>query len=213
MRPTKPDTSAKNHSDLLLPVMEEFYSLQGEGVQTGRPAYFLRIGGCEVGCRFCDVKESWNADQYPLIHVDEIVKRIINNPAKAVVVTGGEPMLYNLDYLCKMLKNNNIQLFLETSGSEPISGQWDWICVSPKRNYKPIQQALSQANELKVVICCETDFEWAEANAKLVNPDCQLLLQPEWNSNKDIMPKIIAYILQHPKWRISLQSHKYMDIP
>jgi organic radical activating enzyme len=206
-------TAAINHTPYLLPIMEEFYSLQGEGIQTGKPAYFLRIGGCKVGCYFCDVKESWDANKHSLTPVDKIVQRILKNPSKAVVVTGGEPMLYNLDYLCEMLKNNNIQLFLETSGSEPISGEWDWICVSPKRNHPPLQSALQQANELKVVICKETDFIWAEENATNVNKNCALLLQPEWNNSKDMMPKIVDYILENPKWRISLQSHKYMDIP
>ena len=206
-------TPVQNHTPHLLPIMEEFYSLQGEGIQTGKPAYFLRIGGCNVGCLFCDVKESWNADKHSLTPVDEIVQRILKNPSKAVVVTGGEPMLYNLNYLCKELKNNDIQLFLETSGSEPISGQWDWICVSPKRNHLPLLRTLSQAHELKVVICNETDFAWAEENARHVNENCHLLLQPEWSTHKDMIPKIVAYILQHPKWRISLQSHKFMDIP
>ena len=206
-------TSAKNHSPYLLPIVEEFYSLQGEGVHTGKPAYFLRIGGCETGCHFCDVKESWDADKYTLTHVDEIVGRILANPSKAVVVTGGEPMLYNLEYLCKTLKNNNIKLFLETSGSEIISGEWDWICVSPKRNHPPRQNVLLQASELKVVICNETDFIWAEENAKLVNTESPLLLQPEWNNREKMMPIIVDYILKNPKWRISLQSHKYMDIP
>ena len=192
--------------------MEEFYSLQGEGIHTGKPAYFLRIGGCEVGCCFCDVKESWNADKHKLTPVDEIVQRILENPAKAVVVTGGEPMLYVLDYLCKTLKNSNIKLFLETSGSEPISGTWDWICISPKRNHPPHQTTLQQASELKVVICNESDFAWAEDNAKLVNANCPLLLQPEWSNKKKMMPKIVDYILKNPKWRISLQSHKYMRI-
>ncbi|MCL2289676.1 MAG: 7-carboxy-7-deazaguanine synthase QueE [Bacteroidetes bacterium] len=206
-------TSVKNHSPHLLPIMEEFYSLQGEGVQTGKPAYFLRIGGCNVGCHFCDVKESWNANKHVLTHVDEIVQRIVQNPSKAVVVTGGEPMLYNLDYFCEVLKNNDIQLFLETSGSEPISGHWDWICVSPKKNHLPQQKILQQAHELKIVICNESDFDWAEENAKYVNSNCQLLLQPEWSNSKIMMPKIVDYILKNPKWRISLQSHKYMDIP
>ena len=205
-------TSVKNHSPHHLPVMEEFYSLQGEGIHTGKPAYFLRIGGCETGCHFCDVKESWDANKHKLTPVDEFVQRILENPAKAVVVTGGEPMLYDLDYFCKTLKNNNIKLFLETSGSENISGIWDWICVSPKRNHPPQQSVLRQASELKVVICSETDFIWAEENAKLVSTECPLLLQPEWKSREKMLPKIVDYILQHPQWRISLQSHKYMGI-
>jgi organic radical activating enzyme len=193
--------------------MEEFYSLQGEGIHTGKPAYFLRIGGCEVGCYFCDVKESWDANKHTLTSVDEIVQRIVANPSKAVVVTGGEPMLYNLDYLCKKLKEKNIELFLETSGSEPISGAWDWICVYTKKNHPPLHNVLLQADELKVVICNETDFTWAEENAIFVNNNCQLLLQPEWNNRKNIIPKIVDYILKKPQWRISLQSHKYMEIP
>jgi len=206
-------SSIKNHSPHLLPVMEEFYSLQGEGIHTGKPAYFLRIGGCETGCYFCDVKESWDANKHKLTPVDEIVKRILNNPAKAVVVTGGEPMLYNLDYLCKTLKYNKIKLYLETSGSESISGEWDWICVSPKRNHPPRLSVLQQASELKVVICNETDFDWAEDNATLVGNDCPLLLQPEWSNQEKMLPKIVDYILKFPKWRISLQSHKFINIP
>jgi organic radical activating enzyme len=193
--------------------MEEFYSLQGEGIHTGKPAYFLRVGGCKVGCYFCDVKESWNANKHTLTPVDEIVQRILNNPSRAVVVTGGEPLLYNLSYLCKTLKDNRIQLFLETSGSEPVTGTWDWICVSPKRNHPPLQEVLQQASELKVVICNELDLVWAEENAKQVNKDCHLLLQPEWENKTHILPKIIDYILKNPHWRISLQSHKYMNIP
>jgi organic radical activating enzyme len=193
--------------------MEEFYSLQGEGIQTGKPAYFLRIGGCEVNCHFCDVKESWDANKHTLTPVDEIVQRITANPSQAVVVTGGEPMLYNLNYLCECLKKNNIKLFLETSGSEPITGIWDWICVSPKRNHPPQQSVLHQAHELKVVICNETDFEWAEENAKHVGKDCHLLLQPEWDNSKKIMPEIVNYVLKNTKWRVSLQNHKYLGIP
>ena len=206
-------SSVKNHSPHLLPIMEEFYSLQGEGVHTGKPAYFLRIGGCQVGCYFCDVKESWNAEKHTLTPVNEIVQRIVANPSQAVVVTGGEPLLYNLSYLCESLKNNNINLFLETSGSEPVSGFWDWICVSPKKNHPPLQQVLKQADELKVVICNETDFAWAEKNAKQVNNNCRLLLQPEWSNSKLMIPKIVDYILKNTQWQISLQSHKYMDIP
>jgi len=205
-------TSVKNHSPHLLPVMEEFYSLQGEGIHTGKPAYFLRIGGCNVNCHFCDVKESWDADKHTLTPVEDIVERIIANPSQAVVVTGGEPMLYNLDFLCEKLRNNNIRLFLETSGSQPISGYWDWICVSPKRNHPPQQNVLTQAHELKVVIQHEQDFAWAEENAKLVKNACTLLLQPEWSNNEYITQKIVDYILKKPKWRMSLQSHKYLGI-
>jgi organic radical activating enzyme len=192
--------------------MEEFYSLQGEGIHTGKPAYFLRIGGCKVGCCFCDVKESWNVNKHTLTPVDEIIQRIVANPSHAVVVTGGEPMWYDLSYLCDVLIKKGIQLFLETSGSEIISGKWNWICVSPKKNHPSLLEVLKQADELKVVICNETDFRWAEENAKYVNPECQLLLQPEWSCCKIMMSKIVEYILKNPQWRISLQSHKYMGI-
>jgi organic radical activating enzyme len=205
-------TSVKNHSSHYLPVMEEFYSLQGEGVHTGKPAYFLRIGGCNVNCHFCDVKESWDADKHTLTLVDEIVQRVVANPSESLVVTGGEPLLYDLDILCDRLINKGIQLFLETSGSEPISGQWDWICVSPKRNHPPLPTVLQQANELKVVIQNEPDFIWAEENAQLVQSDCALLLQPEWGNSEIMNPKIVDYILKNPQWRMSLQSHKYLGI-
>ena len=205
-------STVPDHSPYLLPVMEEFYSLQGEGIHTGKPAYFLRIGGCNAGCHFCDVKESWDANKHALTPVNEIVHRILKNPSQAVIVTGGEPLLYDLNYLCETLKNNNMTLFLETSGSESISGKWDWICVSPKRNHPPLQKILKKAHELKVVICDESDFVWAEENAKYVNDHCHLILQPEWNCRKIVIPKIVDYILQNPKWRMSLQCHKYMGI-
>jgi len=207
------ETTINNHSPYFFPIMEEFYSLQGEGIHFGKPAYFLRIGGCKTGCYFCDVKESWDAEKHKLTSVNEIVQRILENNYHSVVVTGGEPMLYNLDYFCEILKKNNIKLFLETSGSEQISGIWDWICVSPKKNHPPQKKILLQASELKVVICNETDFLWAEKNALNVKKDCYLLLQPEWNSKEIMMQKIVDYILLNPKWRISLQSHKYMNIP
>lgn len=205
-------------SDLLkagrfLPIMEEFYSLQGEGYNTGKPAYFIRIGGCDVGCRWCDVKESWNRDLHPAKNVDDVVENAAQQPAKAVVITGGEPLLYNLDYLCTKLKDNNISTYLETSGSAKLSGNWDWICLSPKKNAPPIAKILDNANELKMIICSPDDFLWAEENSELVNKDCLLYLQPEWSTSKVMIQKIVDYILINPKWRISLQAHKYMRIP
>jgi len=197
----------------LLPVMEEFYSIQGEGHNTGRAAYFLRIGGCDVGCSWCDVKESWNAELHPLISTDNIIQKIINCPANAVVVTGGEPLQYNLDYLCRQLKKNNVQTFLETSGSYQLSGEWDWICLSPKKISPPLTKIFENANELKVIIHDESDFSWAEQNAKKLTSKTILLLQPEWSHRKEMMPLIVEYILKHPLWNISLQSHKYMNIP
>ncbi|MGD0710866.1 MAG: 7-carboxy-7-deazaguanine synthase QueE [Bacteroidales bacterium] len=197
----------------LLPVMEEFYSLQGEGHNTGKAAYFLRIGGCDVGCSWCDVKESWNAELHPLVSIDKILNNVLNCPAKAVVVTGGEPLQYNLDYLCSILKDNNIQTFLETSGAYELSGKWDWICLSPKKKVPPLNEINQKANELKVIIHDKLDFEWAEENANKVTADTILLLQPEWSMRKEMMPLIVDYILKHPVWNISLQSHKYMNIP
>jgi organic radical activating enzyme len=196
-----------------LPIMEEFYSLQGEGYNTGKPAYFIRIGGCDVGCRWCDVKESWNRDLHPAKNVDDVVENATQQPAKAVVITGGEPLLYNLDYLCTKLKDNNISTYLETSGSAELSGKWDWICLSPKKNAPPIAKILDNANELKMIICSPDDFLWAEENSELVNKDCLLYLQPEWSTSKVMIQKIVDYILINPKWRISLQAHKYMRIP
>ena len=197
----------------LLPVMEEFYSLQGEGHNTGKAAYFLRIGGCDVGCSWCDVKESWNAELHPLVSTDTILQNILSCPAKAVVVTGGEPLQYNLDYICSLLKNNNIQTFLETSGSYQISGEWDWICLSPKRKSPPVNDVYQLANELKVIIHDESDIDWAEENANKITYETILLMQPEWSKRKEMIPLIVNYILKHPMWNISLQSHKYMNIP
>jgi len=197
----------------MLPVMEEFYSLQGEGHNTGKAAYFLRIGGCDVGCHWCDVKESWNADLWPITSTDDVIANIEKCPAKAVVITGGEPLQYNLNYLCRQLKNRGIQTFLETSGSSQISGEWNWICLSPKKQLPPLPQIGAIADELKVIIHDEADFEWAEKNAVSVGERTMLILQPEWSRRKQMIPLIVEYILQHPQWRISLQSHKYMNIP
>jgi organic radical activating enzyme len=198
---------------LKLPVMEEFYSLQGEGFHTGEAAYFVRVGGCDVGCHWCDIKESWNADLHPPISTDGIIERAATYPAKAVIITGGEPLNYNLDYLCNQMKSKGIKTFLETSGSLPMSGSWDWICLSPKQNIHPTDSNLKLAGELKVIISELSDFEWAEINAAKVSEACLLYLQPEWSKRNEMMPAIIDYIMQNPTWRISLQSHKYMRIP
>lgn len=197
----------------LLPVMEEFYTLQGEGFNTGQAAYFIRMGGCDVGCSWCDVKESWNAQLYPPIPADGVIERAASYPARAVVITGGEPLNYNLDYLCEGLKKLGIRIFIETSGSQPLSGNPDWICLSPKKGSPPLDEMLGIAHELKVIVQDETDLGWAEENSALVSANCQLFLQPEWSHRSAVMPLVIGYIKDHPKWKISLQSHKYMRIP
>ncbi|HNW75694.1 MAG TPA: 7-carboxy-7-deazaguanine synthase QueE [Bacteroidales bacterium] len=206
-------TEEKVKEGILLPVMEEFYSLQGEGFNTGQAAWFIRIGGCDVGCQWCDVKESWPASGFAPIPADDVIRRARECPAGAVVVTGGEPMLYNLDYLCAGLKSQGIRTFLETSGSQELTGTWDWICVSPKKDCHPLEGPLRKAHELKVIICDEDDFSWAEQNAARVSQDCILFLQPEWSKAPRMIPFIVAYIKEHPRWRISIQSHKYMRIP
>ncbi|MCD4665544.1 MAG: 7-carboxy-7-deazaguanine synthase QueE [Bacteroidales bacterium] len=198
---------------LSLPLMEDFYTLQGEGYHTGKPAYFTRIGGCDVGCSWCDVKESWNASLWPLTRTDDIIKRIEACPAKSVVVTGGEPLMYNLDYFCKELKKRDFKTFLETSGSHPLSGEWDWICLSPKKYRPPLIDIYIKADELKVIIQSIDNFDWAEKNAEKVNKGCKLFLQPEWSKVDTIMADLVEYVKKNPKWRISLQSHKYMRIP
>lgn len=197
----------------LLPVMEEFYTLQGEGFNTGQAAYFIRVGGCDVGCRWCDVKESWNSSLFPPVSTDEVVDRAAAYPAKAIVVTGGEPLLYNMDYLCDRLHGHGIRIFLETSGSQPLSGNWDWICMSPKKDAPPLPEVAARASELKVIVHDDTDFGWAEENRRLVSSSCHLFLQPEWSRRSAMMPEIVRYIQAHPEWKISLQSHKYMRIP
>ena len=196
-----------------LPLVEDFYTIQGEGFHTGKPAYFIRLGGCDVCCNWCDVKISWNPLIHPAIETDEIVKKALKNPAKAVVVTGGEPFIYQLDYLCSELKKNGVSTFVETSGSHQHSGDWDWICLSPKKNKPPLDPIFSLANELKVIIEKDLDFSWAEENRKKVSADCKLYLQPEWSAYESIIGKVADYVMLHPQWNISLQSHKFMHIP
>jgi organic radical activating enzyme len=196
-----------------LPVVEEFYSLQGEGFHTGKAAYFLRIGGCDVGCHWCDSKESWDPARHPLVGVEEIIARIVSFPARSVVVTGGEPLMYRLEYLTSELKKQGVKTFLETSGTHPLTGDWDWICLSPKPQFPPLGPIFLRANELKVIVENAEDFAWAERCAKRVNPDCLLYLQPEWSVYKSAIAEITHYIMQNPHWQVSLQSHKFMKIP
>ncbi len=198
---------------LLLPLMESFYTLQGEGYNTGQAAYFIRLGGCDIGCHWCDVKESWNANVHALTNTVDIIKLTDQYQAKAVVVTGGEPLIYNLNTLTDLCKKKQIKTFIETSGSYPLTGNWDWICLSPKKLQEPLQDAYDKANELKVIVHNKNDFEFAEYQAKKTNASAHLYIQPEWSKHDEILPSIINYIKQYPKWKISLQTHKYMKIP
>ncbi|MBU1012677.1 MAG: radical SAM protein [Bacteroidetes bacterium] len=197
----------------LLPLMEEFYTIQGEGFHTGKPAYFVRIGGCDVGCSWCDTKRSWNAELHPAVLADDIVKRAVATPGKAVVVTGGEPSMYELGYFTAELHKNQILTFIETSGAHKLSGEWDWICLSPKRQIPPKKEIFKKAHELKMIVQTEADIAWAEENSLKVSEHCELYLQPEWSVAPKILPIIIEYAKNNPKWKISLQSHKYMKIP
>ncbi len=196
-----------------LPLVERFFSVQGEGYHTGKAAYFIRLGGCDIGCSWCDSRFAWDPDLHPLVETDHIVNSVILSGTDSVVVTGGEPLIWNLNYLCSCLKNKNIKTFIETSGAYPLSGKWDWICLSPKRNMPPLSSIYKMANELKVVIQDGNDFRWAEKNRKLVRKDCFLFLQPEWKRFDDVIPDIVEYVKKNPLWRISLQTHKYMHIP
>ena len=197
----------------LLPLMEEFYTIQGEGFHTGKAAYFIRLGGCDVGCHWCDVKESWDAELHPLTSADQIVENALKYPSRAVVVTGGEPLLYNLSYLTAQLQQKGIKTFIETSGAYPLSGNWDWVCLSPKKFKSPSAGIAAFANELKVIVFNKSDFAWAEEHAKGVPADCKLYLQPEWSKSKEMTPLIVDYVMNNPNWEISLQTHKYLNIP
>lgn len=196
-----------------LPLVEKFYSVQGEGFHTGKPAYFIRIGGCDIGCHWCDSKTTWNPDFHPLVDVQEIKEAVQATPAKAIVVTGGEPSLYNLNPLCSALKSIGIETYIETSGSGSFTGVWDWICLSPKKEAPPKTVFYKAADELKVIVYRLEDLKWAEEAAKEVCGRCILYLQPEWSQYKTIIPSIVEYVKNHPKWRVSLQSHKFMRIP
>ncbi|MGA2406198.1 MAG: 7-carboxy-7-deazaguanine synthase QueE [Bacteroidales bacterium] len=208
----------KQESELLsdgvkLPVVEEFFSLQGEGFHTGKAAYFIRLGGCDVGCSWCDSRFSWNPNLHPMVETHAIIDRVLKSGTDSVVVTGGEPLIWNLDYLCNGLKSNNISTFIETSGAYPLSGTWDWICMSPKRNMPPVSEICKVADELKVIIQDNSDFEWAEKYRGMVSDDCRLYLQPEWSRFETIIPEIVQFIKKNSIWRISVQVHKYMHIP
>jgi organic radical activating enzyme len=197
-----------------LPVMEHFYTLQGEGFHQGRAAYFIRLGGCDVGCVWCDVKDSWDADKHNKYSPVTMLSWVQAATAKGlVVVTGGEPLMHNLDEITNLLKNAGFETNIETSGAHPLSGHWDWICLSPKKFKAPLPEILPLANELKVVIYNKFDFDWAQHYAAQVSPSCKLYLQPEWDRRATVTPLIIDFIKAHPQWEFSLQMHKYIDVP
>lgn len=196
-----------------LPVMEDFYTLQGEGFHQGKAAYFVRLGGCDVGCVWCDVKDSWDASKHPRIPEDEIVNRIKQSAAKIVVITGGEPLMHNLDSLTTKIQNAGLQTHIESSGSHPLTGHWNWICLSPKKFKAPLPEILPLAQELKIVVFNKSDFDWAEQFRAKVSPSCKLYLQPEWDKRDTVSPLIVEYIKSNPHWQLSLQVHKYINVP
>lgn len=193
--------------------MEAFYTIQGEGAHQGKAAYFIRLGGCDVGCVWCDVKESWDAGQHPQVSVNGIVEAAAGYPARLAVITGGEPLMHDLTALCDALHAKDFSINIETSGAHPLSGDLDWVCLSPKKFKAPLPEIYEQADELKIIIYNKSDFKWAEEFAARMRPDCQLFLQPEWSKTEQMLPQIIDYVKAYPQWRISLQVHKYMNIP
>ncbi|MEX0289677.1 MAG: 7-carboxy-7-deazaguanine synthase QueE [Flavobacteriaceae bacterium] len=197
---------------VMLPLMEEFYTIQGEGFHKGTAAYFIRVGGCDVGCHWCDVKESWNAGTHPPTEIEHIAE----NAAKysdTIVVTGGEPLTWDMDPLTTALKERKLKTHIETSGAYALSGIWDWICLSPKKNKLPMPEIYSKADELKVIVYNKHDLIFAEEQAALVNQECILYLQPEWSVRDKVTPLIVDYVMKNPKWKVSLQTHKYLNIP
>ena len=196
----------------MLPLMEEFYTIQGEGFHTGTAAYFIRIGGCDVGCHWCDVKESWNAELHPPTATTIIVANA-KKYADTVVVTGGEPLTWDMTLLTQKLKENNLKVHIETSGAYPVTGTWDWFCLSPKKNKLPLADAYESADELKVIVYNKSDFIFAEEQAAKVQSNVILFLQPEWSRKEEMTPLIVDYVMKNPKWRVSLQTHKYLNIP
>ena len=206
------DTTIYNPA-LSLPVMEHFYTIQGEGFHQGRAAYFIRLGGCDVGCVWCDVKDSWDASKHPLIAIDDLMSIVEKYPGRLVVITGGEPLMHDLTTLTEALKLKGFEINIETSGAYALSGTLDWICLSPKKFKSPLPEVVPYANELKVVIFNQSDFKWAEQYAVMVSPQCKLYLQPEWDKAAIVTPMIIEYIKQNPRWELSLQIHKYINVP
>ena len=197
---------------MMLPLMEEFYTIQGEGFHKGTAAYFIRVGGCDVGCHWCDVKESWNPKSHPPTPIDAIANNA-NKYSKTIVITGGEPLTWDMGPLTSLLKNMGMSTHIETSGAYPLSGSWDWICLSPKKMKLPTKAIYKEANELKIIVYNTNDFKFAEAQAAKVGSDCILYLQPEWSKRETMIPLIVDYVMANPKWMVSLQTHKYLNIP
>ena len=195
-----------------LPVMESFYTIQGEGFHQGRAAYFIRLGGCDVGCVWCDVKDSWDASKHPLIAIEKLVQQVQKTAAKLVVITGGEPLMHDLTFLTQKLQQAGFETNIETSGSSPLSGSWNWICLSPKKFKAPLPEVVPYASELKIIIFNKTDFKWAEDYAAQVSETCKLYLQPEWSKAAEMTPLIVDYIMANPQWELSLQIHKYIGV-
>lgn len=200
-------------SAMHLPLMEDFYTIQGEGAFQGQAAYFIRLGGCDVGCVWCDVKESWDAASHPLVPIDEMAQRAKQSGARIAVVTGGEPAHYDLRDLTKKIHDAGLRTHIETSGAYEITGDWDWVCLSPKKFKAPVSSSYPLAHELKVVVYNKSDFLWAEEHGAKVSEHCHLYLQPEWSKEKEMVPLIVDFVKSNPRWRISLQVHKYMNIP
>ena len=207
----------KNTQELLekgevLPLMEAFYTIQGEGFHKGKASYFIRIGGCDVGCHWCDVKESWDAQAHPLVSTEKIIEDALEH-SDTIVITGGEPLMWDMTSLTKGLRKNNKKIHIETSGAYELTGDWDWICLSPKKRKNPVGEIYKKANELKVIIYNTDDLKFAEQQAEKTNSNAHLFLQPEWGNREKMMPVMVDYVKKNPKWKISLQSHKYLNIP
>lgn len=202
-----------NQPQTKLPLMEDFYTIQGEGQNTGEAAYFIRLGGCDVGCVWCDVKESWDEKKHSLVYPEMIVSRAIKFPSRTAVITGGEPLMYSLDELCDTLIHAGFKTYLETSGAYKLSGTWNWLCVSPKKFKAPLLEILKAADELKIIVFNKSDFNWAEKNASFVKAGCKLFLQPEFSVLEQVIPLIIDYVKDNPQWKISLQTHKIIQVP
>ena len=202
---------ATSHSTL--PVMEEFYTIQGEGFNAGKAAVFIRLGGCDIGCHWCDVKESWDASSFPEKSIEQILENALKFPSRFAVITGGEPVMYQLDKLCQSLIKHHFKLAIETSGAYPLTGDWHWICLSPKKNKTPLEEYFEKADELKVIIYNRSDFQWAEHHASRVSEKCKLYLQVEWSKREVMTPLLVDYVKNNPKWEISIQTHKYINVP